>query len=298
MSKMTNGTKKRIPLFLQGAAMALSVLSCTSSLNASEKPLNVNSTKFRARITARDPEALYLMGNFIHFKQPPNYKLAAWWFNLAAELGEPHAMFALGCMYYYERGVPKDGAKALDLFERAAKLEEPRAKAMLGQLLLIGGDSTITIPKDVERGIALLRSAAEAGETEVVFPLAMKYIIGDDGIEQNYAEAQHFFEIAAATGNVEARCWAKLSETLRCMEDIAGNNDGIVSYDVILDSVLTVVDIITSSAYSVAFTNASEARTIFRDTFEILVSSGDNLGMAAIKATSAVLLIVHRRIGL
>jgi len=60
--------------------------------------------------------------------------LAAVWYRKAADSGSAAATFDLGKMYENGRGVPRDPAKARELYERAARMGNAEARRRLTQL--------------------------------------------------------------------------------------------------------------------------------------------------------------------
>ena len=64
----------------------------------------------------------------------PDDKLAANWYQRAAEQGEATALFNLGGLYRKGYGVPKNEAKALELYRQAASKGNAQAKQMLQRL--------------------------------------------------------------------------------------------------------------------------------------------------------------------
>ncbi len=104
------------------------------------------------------PDAILAMGwfHFNGFGTPQNLRRAERWYRRSARLGEPKAMFSLGqiacdekafelaqkCghvrsqywlgkLYWRGQGVPCDRAKAIQLFERAARANDPEAKRLM-----------------------------------------------------------------------------------------------------------------------------------------------------------------------
>lgn len=74
---------------------------------------------------------------------PPDPAAAARWFTTAVELGSPDAAFLLANAYRTGAGVPRDDARALALYRRAADREHPAALQTLA-LAYAQGDLGLT----------------------------------------------------------------------------------------------------------------------------------------------------------
>lgn len=85
---------------------------------------------------------------------------------------------------------------------KAAEAGNAKAKAGLGEMLL-RGDETHQVAKNVPRALDLLEQAARAGEASAAFRLAMLLDDGD-GVKQDRARALAYFRAAAAGGANEA----------------------------------------------------------------------------------------------
>jgi TPR repeat protein len=63
---------------------------------------------------------------------------AARWFDIAAQGGSPDAMFQLANAYRAGAGVPKDEAKAVELYEKAGEMEHAAALQALAMAYMYG----------------------------------------------------------------------------------------------------------------------------------------------------------------
>jgi len=101
---------------------------------------------------------------------------------LAAEQGYPEAINLLG--YYYEEGagVPRDRAKGLELYLKAANLGLPVAMCNVGATLLES-------PGREAEGIAWLKKAVEKREPNAMNQLAMIYANGQYGTSPDLEKA-------------------------------------------------------------------------------------------------------------
>ena len=94
----------------------------------------------------------------------------------AAEAGSAEAQFELGKAFEYGLGTPQDPREAINWFQRAADQNFGDALNDLGYLYLQG---TPDLPRDIKRGLDLLMKAAELGQPEAMFNVA---VMIDDGL--------------------------------------------------------------------------------------------------------------------
>lgn len=115
--------------------------------------------------------------------------LAAQWYQRSADQGFAPAQTSLGLLYMDGRGVPRDGARALELFRVAAAAGHARAQNNLG-LIYVRGEA-------VERDYVIAREwferAAEQGLVQAYRNLSVIYQNGF-GVEPDEARA---FELLA-----------------------------------------------------------------------------------------------------
>ena len=127
-------------------------------------------------------------------------KMAAVWYQKAADLGDINAKFALGLLYAKGDGVEKNASAAAKLFEQAAKGGNVAAKYNLG-LLYASGEGR---PQDSARAAALIAEAAKAGEPQARFDLGQMYANGA-GLAKDDTQAAHWTELAAGAGLADAQ---------------------------------------------------------------------------------------------
>ena len=94
--------------------------------------------RFQKRVAAKDPEALYRLGND-HFNGSlelveKNESRAIELWSEAAELGSTKALFKMGVAYYSGIGVPLDEAKGIRCLESAAMQGDTDSRHMLGTM--------------------------------------------------------------------------------------------------------------------------------------------------------------------
>ena len=110
---------------------------------------------------------------------------------LVAE-GYAPAQYQMAVVYQKGHGVPKDGMKALSLFELAAKQNYSDAQF---ELALIYGEGKL-VKQDLKKAYALTHKAAKKGLASAQFNLAVMTANGT-GVEQNDFKASRWYQKAA-----------------------------------------------------------------------------------------------------
>lgn len=107
-----------------------------------------------------DVEAQNTLGNVFKYGMgvEQNLEYAVFWYEKAAALGSPGAMYNLGNMYLGALGVEKDVAKAVELYEQAALKDQQAALLMLAKLHLEG----LGVEKNFEKSFEYAMRAANA----------------------------------------------------------------------------------------------------------------------------------------
>ena len=90
---------------------------------------------------------------------PKNAAKAMEWYRKAAELGNAEAQFNLGGVYRDGKGVPKDAAKAAEWFQKAAAQGLAEAQYWLGRMYHFGKG----VPKDSVKAAQWYQKAAAQG---------------------------------------------------------------------------------------------------------------------------------------
>jgi hypothetical protein len=98
-------------------------------------------------------------------------------------------------MYYRGEGVPKDVAKAVEWWQKAAAQGDANAQYNLGVMYNKGEG----VPKDAARAIEWYRKAAEQGNSYAQFNLAASYATGE-GVPKDAVRAAEWVQKAAAQG--------------------------------------------------------------------------------------------------
>ncbi|NUJ78492.1 SEL1-like repeat protein [Methylocystis sp. FS] len=126
-------------------------------------------------------------------------KVAAHWFEKAAEMGLALAQYRLGSMYERGVGVARDYARARQWYERAADSGNARAMHNVAVLLAEGGDGK----PDYAAAAEWFRRAAEYGIRDSQFNLGILYARGL-GISRDLQQSYVWFSAAADQGDDDA----------------------------------------------------------------------------------------------
>ncbi|MEN3931198.1 tetratricopeptide repeat protein [Microvirga sp. W0021] len=152
----------------------------------------------RLKKQPKDAAAMTLLGEIYSqgLGVPANPKIAADWYDKAAQLNDPHAMSILGLMMYEGIGVPRDAARGKILLEKSAGKGNALAAYNLG-LIMISSDS----PVEIAHAAMLFQKAAEADIPDAQHALGFLYLQGR-GLEKNSEEAAKWFLRAADNGSI------------------------------------------------------------------------------------------------
>jgi TPR repeat protein len=130
------------------------------------------------------------------------YKTA---FDLASkrvrENNDPKAMTMLGELYANQLGIKRDYAKAAEWYKRAADAGDREAMFALAMLELSGRNGTAANREDGARWLA---SSAKLGNPKAAYNLALLYLDGQT-FPQDLRRAAELLRIAADAGNPEAQ---------------------------------------------------------------------------------------------
>ena len=134
-------------------------------------------------------------------------KLAAYWYEKAANAGDPWAQMEIGYFYSAGTGVTRDPAQAAKWFQRAAAGGLISAKVNLGVAYLLGNG----VRKDTGFAEDLFRQAFAQGNGLAACFLGEMYYQGF-GVKRDEAAAEHWFEAGAKLH--DARSEFRLSNVL------------------------------------------------------------------------------------
>ena len=124
-------------------------------------------------------------------------------YRAAAERGEPWAMYKLGRIYLTEdgrEGVEQDWDKGIGLIRKAAEKDYPNAQFVLGMLCV---ESEGHLPRDFTEAIKWWRKAAEQGFADAEYMLGKAYFEGL-GVPKSIPTAIAWWTKAAARGHEAA----------------------------------------------------------------------------------------------
>ena len=110
---------------------------------------------------------------------------------LVAE-GYSPAQYQMALVYQHGYGVPKDGMKALELFQLSAEQHYPDAQF---ELALIYTEGKL-VKQDLKKAFELMHKAAKKDLTGAQFNLAVMYANGE-GVKQNHFKASSWYQLAA-----------------------------------------------------------------------------------------------------
>ena len=140
--------------------------------------------------------AAYLAGHGV----PRDEKQAAYWYEKAANAGDPGAQQQIGYFYQAGIGVERDPARAAQWFERAVAGGLISAKVNLGVAYVWG----LGVRKDPALAAQLFREAAEKGSGMGACYMGILYYFGQ-GIPKDQSKAVHWFELGAKLNNTPAK---------------------------------------------------------------------------------------------
>jgi uncharacterized protein len=132
--------------------------------------------------------AAYFTGNGV----TQDAKQAAYWYQKAAEAGDPEAENEIGFFYQAGIGVPIDHARALHWYQLAAASGLTRAKVNLGVVYVWG----LGVAKDEELAMQFFHEAASRGDGAAASYLGDLYYFGI-GVKQDKAAAETWYKTGA-----------------------------------------------------------------------------------------------------
>jgi TPR repeat protein len=111
-----------------------------------------------------------------------------------ANSGDAAAQVAVGECYADSKGVQRDYAQAAKWYRKAADKGDIRGELHLAGLYRDGGKN---FPRDMVQAAEWYRKAAEQGDVGAQGTMGTLYSMGQ-GVQQNYAEAYYWLDLAAA----------------------------------------------------------------------------------------------------
>lgn len=119
--------------------------------------------------------------------------MATQWYYKAAESGNAEAQGRLGYLFAEGKGVQRDFAKAVALFQQGAAQGNAIALYRLAGMYVTGRG----VPKDGIKSNELIKEAAAKGLSDAQFELGTRYQSGMFGLETDKSKAVHWFQKAA-----------------------------------------------------------------------------------------------------
>ena len=195
-----------LPLFLIGKLLRgfATIVRKIFGFGPSEEQIR----EMARRAEQGDVEAQFALGAMYNYGKgvPKDYQLAVKWYKLAAEQGDAESQNLLGLMYDLGNGVPQDYQLAIKWFRRAAEQGFADAQFNLGVMYDLGDG----VPQDDQEAVKWYRLAANQGQAKSQYNLGVMYAEGK-GVPQDYVLAYKWVNLAAAKGNIKQ--WAVKDET-------------------------------------------------------------------------------------
>ena len=130
-----------------------------------------------------------------------NPKIAAQWFEKAANLGNPNSQISIGLLYKEGNGVNKNYGVARQWFKKAADKNDVKGLFHLGMSYMIDEFGNIDDP---EQGLVWIRKAAALNYPIALYILGLAYRDGL-GMDQDLYKAKDFLRKASSLGYEPAR---------------------------------------------------------------------------------------------
>lgn len=149
-----------------------------------------------------NPHAMMAMANFYErgLGAPRNFAKALEWYQKAARAGLSEGYYGLGICYEVGMGNPGDMDKAMTAYEKAAELGLAQAMQKLASLYITGH----RIPQDNGKGLFWLNRAVEADLPDAHNTMGVIRLQGLMGQEIDEKEALEHFKKAAESGHLVA----------------------------------------------------------------------------------------------
>ena len=168
---------------------------------------------WRKRALSGDHTAMVNLGNiYKNVKSVQNYEQAKNWYELAVTVNNSEAMVALGDMYNYALGVPRDYEKAYQLYSSAIMEDNPNGVYMFATMY----DDGHGVEQDKSKAIQLYQVAADMGNEDAKAMLKFyakrdadqarwnQMVANLDAIKARVARQKRECDELAYKGNLEA----------------------------------------------------------------------------------------------
>lgn len=142
--------------------------------------------------------ALYEIGDIYLYGRgvEKDFGKAFEWFEKSAKKGNGLALYQIGYMYFNGKGVEKDFGKAFEWFKKSAEQGFAPAQYNLGLIYASKGK--------LEEAFEWFKRAAEEGHVQSQFNISCNYFLGE-GVKQSNEKAFKWLEKAAQGGCVDAQ---------------------------------------------------------------------------------------------
>ncbi len=152
---------------------------------------------------------------------------AARWLRMAAERGHADAQFKLGVLYIEGDGVPEDGTEAVRWLYRAAQQGHAQTLEMFGDTLDELAELTAT-PESLggwsetqgDARFSQLLGAAEGGDAEAQYEVAMAYVEGRGDVDDGERKEQALVWVTRAANQGHAGAMAELGSLYMGTDDV------------------------------------------------------------------------------
>ncbi|MDR3204711.1 MAG: sel1 repeat family protein [Deltaproteobacteria bacterium] len=161
-------------------------------------------TLLEAEAAKNNPQAMSYLGSIYEqgVGQPsPNFGKALEWYQKAAALDLPEALYAVGICYEWGKGIGPDTAKAVTYYEKSAAKGFAQAEEKVANIYLSG---YYGVKQDVAKGLDYLQKASSKGFTRAMKHLGAIYYFGQYDQTRDLTKALNFFTQAAEAGDPEA----------------------------------------------------------------------------------------------
>lgn len=189
------------PVLVACAFLALGISSGWTQGKANNPTQNPAFQKDLAAANAGDVKAQMRVAKFYYHgpNRARNYGEAARWFKAASQQGSQEGSAWLGSMLMYGHGVPKDYDRGIALIKQAANAHDPVGLRFAGELVQ-------RVARDDVQAASLFQQAADLGDANAMAWLGRMYLMGR-GVPQDRNKAISLFNQGAAKGDQ----WAELA---------------------------------------------------------------------------------------
>jgi TPR repeat protein len=156
----------------------------------------------RADAERGDPRAMFAMGGLYveGLIVQRNYSIAREWYEKSANAGLPEGIFNVGVCWETGMGSAADAAKAAEFFKRAADMNLPQALFKMSVIL----DGGLGVERDQAASADYLKRAAEARHPDAAAIWGLVCLNGANGEKPDGEKGLVMLKIAAEAGNIEA----------------------------------------------------------------------------------------------